>query len=74
MHYVFILRANPNGTPVRKCRNAHRNVLKSHGVSMSDMMPEQAVSLANPPGMGPYLKALTLATGLLAVWAGLCAI
>jgi hypothetical protein len=41
---------------------------------MSDMIPEQAASLANPIGLRPYLKALTLATGLLVVWVGLCAI
>jgi hypothetical protein len=41
---------------------------------MSDIIPEQTASPINPTGLGPYLKALTLATGLLAVWAGLCAI
>jgi hypothetical protein len=37
------------------------------------IIPERTAVPTKPAGVTPYLKALTLVTGLLAVWAGLCA-
>ena len=39
-----------------------------------DLIPERTAAPTKPADVTPYLKALTLLTGLLAVWAGLCAI
>ena len=41
---------------------------------MTDIVRERAAASTNLASVAPYLKALTLASGLLAVWVGLCAI
>jgi hypothetical protein len=41
---------------------------------MHDTVSIQVGVSASTAGLAPYLKALTFAGGLLAVWAGLCAI
>jgi hypothetical protein len=48
-------------------------VLKPHGVSMhTDQRIVAPIGFIS--GLAPYLKALTLVSGLLVVWVGLCAI
>jgi len=41
---------------------------------MYHVTPKRIAAPCNISGLVPYLKALTVATGLLVVWAGLCAI
>jgi hypothetical protein len=48
--------------------------LEQHGGSMSSSVPQRPLTRSSKAGIAPFLTTLGIATALLTVWAGLCAI